>query len=505
VVATPYLGDGVKGFHVVDIGKVGSLAILNSLDTNGDIYSIALSPDGSYLYIADGPYGLKIVDIQSTDNLKLISSVTNIGLVKNVEVSVDGFTLYLATSQSTGPVMVDVSDPNSPVLIKSTGDYLVSHIVPSLDESNAYAITSDGLEVMSLKYNTPSVVNDKLSESIIYLSKNNDNNTDSFEFVANDGRTDSATGIINLIILNDVDRDRVADKYDEFPNNPTESVDTDGDGIGNNADLDDDGDSVNDLADGYPLISLNGLLDSDGDGIPNICDASCILAGMTEDKDDDDDGVADENDLFPLDSTETIDSDLDGTGNNADTDDDNDGVLDASDDYPLNSIYSKDSDNDGMPDAWETRYGLNPNDPSDATSDQDNDGVSALDEFLAGTIPSGSLDIDGNGQYDALTDGLLLLRGMFGLDGSALVTGTLASDAAFTESVDIESRISTLGVLADIDGNGQIDALTDGLLTLRYLFGLEGDTLIAGVVASDATRTTAVDIEAHLKALMPAL
>ena len=75
-----------------------------------------------------------------------------------------------------------------------------------------------------------------------------------------------------------------------------------------------------------------------------------------------------------------------------------------------------------------TKYGLNPNDASDATSDQDNDGVSALDEFLAGQSV-GSLDIDGNGQYDALTDGLLLLRGMFGLDGSALVTGTIASDA----------------------------------------------------------------------------
>ena len=36
-------------------------------------------------------------------------------------------------------------------------------------------------------------------------------------------------------------------------------------------------------------------------------------------------------------------------------------------------------------------------------------------------------------------------------------------------------------------------------------FGLEGDTLITGVVASDATRKTAVDIEAHLKTLMPAL
>ena len=117
----------------------------------------------------------------------------------------------------------------------------------------------------------------------------------------------------------------------------------------------------------------------------------------------------------------------------------------------------------------------------------------------------GTLDIDGNTQYDALTDGLLLLRGMFGLDGDALVTGTVASDAVYTESVDIESRIATLGDLADIDGNGQIDALTDGLLTLRYLFGLQGDTLINGVVAGDATRKTAEEIEAHLETLMPAL
>ena len=158
-----------------------------------------------------------------------------------------------------------------------------------------------------------------------------------------------------------------------------------------------------------------------------------------------------------------------------------------------------------MPDAWETKYGLNPNNASDASSDQDNDGVTALDEFLAGTIPSGSLDIDGNENYDALTDGLLLLRGMFGLDGSALITGTIASDATYTELVDIEARIATLGDLADIDGNRDIDALTDGLLTLRYLFGLQGDTLIDGVVATDATRKTAEEIEAHLETLMPAL
>ncbi len=156
------------------------------------------------------------------------------------------------------------------------------------------------------------------------------------------------------------------------------------------------------------------------------------INNVTPINDCDGDGVLDPADAFPLDPTN--DSDDDGVANNADV-------------YPENSLYSKDSDNDGMPDAWETKYGLDPNDASDVSSDQDNDGVAALDEFLAGTIPSGSLDIDGNDKYDALTDGLLLLRGMFGLDGSALVTGTVASDASYTESVDIESRIATLGDL----------------------------------------------------------
>ena len=46
------------------------------------------------------------------------------------------------------------------------------------------------------------------------------------------------------------------------------------------------------------------------------------------DKDNDSDGIFDLEDAFPFDPDETVDSDLDGVGNNADTDDDNDGVLD---------------------------------------------------------------------------------------------------------------------------------------------------------------------------------
>ena len=336
----------------------------------------------------------------------------------------------------------------------------------------------------------------------------------------------------------DDDGDEIEDSSDAFPLDATESADTDGDGVGNNTDTDDDGDGVLDSADSFPLNASESL-DTDGDGI-----------GNNADPDDDGDGVEDTSDELPLDATEIIDTDSDGIGNNADEDDDGDGVADISDAfplidlagltdtdsdgipndcdtacidlgmsadddddgdgvndaidlYPLDGRYAQDSDGDGMPDAWESAYGLNPNDPSDAASDQDNDGVMALDEFLAGTPPAGSLDIDGNGQYDALTDGLLFLRDMFGLDGDSLVNGTVASDASYTESTDIASRIELLGSFIDVDGNGQVDALTDGLLILRYLFGLEGDALINGVVADNATRTTASDIESHLESLKP--
>jgi hypothetical protein len=309
-------------------------------------------------------------------------------------------------------------------------------------------------------------------------------------------------GINELFTLDD-DQDGILDADDNCQSIfNSDQLNTDNDSLGNACDKDDDGDGVPDSNDAFPLDSLESI-DTDGDGVGNNSDWAPY--NSTESVDTDGDGVGNNTDAFPYDATEILDMDGDGIGDNSDSDIDGDGALNGNDPYPLNGEYSADTDNDGMPDEWETRYGLDPNDPSDATSDQDNDGITALNEFLAGTIPSGSLDIDGNENYDALTDGLLLLRGMFGLDGSALVTGTVASDASYTEPVDIESRIATLGDLADIDGNGQIDALTDGLLTLRYLFGLQGDTLINGVVAGDATRKTAEEIEAHLETLMPAL
>ncbi len=55
----------------------------------------------------------------------------------------------------------------------------------------------------------------------------------------------------------------------------------------------------------------------------------------------------------------------------------------------------------------------------------------------------------------------------------------------------------------DVDGNVEVDALTDGLLILRYLAEFRGDTLIASCVGAKARRSTALDIEAYLATLLP--
>ena len=51
-----------------------------------------------------------------------------------------------------------------------------------------------------------------------------------------------------------------------------------------------------------------------------------------------------------------------------------------------------DSDHDGMPDEWEKKYGLDPNDPSDAAQDADGDGYTNLEEYLNGTDPTKFVD-----------------------------------------------------------------------------------------------------------------
>jgi hypothetical protein len=96
---------------------------------------------------------------------------------------------------------------------------------------------------------------------------------------------------------------------------------------------------------------------------------------------------------------------------------------------------------------------------------------------------------------------------------TAIVSDYLSRDAgeyAFTASclggACLDSSMAPEGCsYGDIDGNGTIDALSDGLLTLRYIFGFRGATLTQGAVdLSGCTICTDEAIEGCLAYLLAA-
>jgi|GEM_PF-2533409 len=184
----------------------------------------------------------------------------------------------------------------------------------------------------------------------------------------------------------DDDNDSVLDDVDAFPFDGTETLDTDGDEIGNNADTDDDGDDVLDDDDAFPLDDSE-TIDTDDDG-----------TGNNADTDDDDDGVPDDEDAFPLDGSETLDTDSDGTGDNADTDDDGDNVLDDIDVFPLDDSETIDTDDDG------TGNNADTDDDDDGVPDGEDafplDGSETLDTDSDGTGDNADTDDDNDGVPD---------------------------------------------------------------------------------------------------------
>ena len=266
----------------------------------------------------------------------------------------------------------------------------------------------------------------------------------------------------------DDDGDGVDDISDAFPLDGSETADFDGDGIGDNADLDDDEDGWFDILETQcgsdPLNPTSMPSDNDGDGLCDSIDPDDDNDGYADqidefptdagewidtdsdgigdnaDEDDDDDGVLDEDDAFPTNNAEWNDLDGDGLGSNADTDDDGDGVLDEDDAFPMNATEWSDFDDDGIGD--------------NADTDDDDDGVLDEDDAFP-QDPSETLDTDSDGLGNNIdTDD----------DGD----GVLDEDDAFplspAESVDTDG--DGLGNNADTDDDG------DGVLDESDVFPL---------------------------------
>ncbi|MDB2707125.1 hypothetical protein N9Z30_05485 [Pseudomonadales bacterium] len=275
------------------------------------------------------------------------------------------------------------------------------------------------------------------------------------------------------------------------------------------SDGDDDG-----LPDEYELrlgLDINQKSDADdpdGDGATNLEEYLAGTDPLVKALDSDSDGYLDDDDAFPEDPDEWLDTDTDGVGDNGDAfpnnaaesrDSDNDGIGDNGDNCPVDSNLDQlDTDGDAEGDACD--------------SDDDNDGFSDEAEATDGTDPLNrfscktgcfSFDVDESQAAQPLTDGLLVIRHLFGFSGSALTAGAIADLAGRGSSEGITGYLADADAELDIDGNGKSEPLTDGLLLIRYLFGFSGDALISGAIGSGAERNTAAAVEAYIKARVP--
>ncbi len=96
------------------------------------------------------------------------------------------------------------------------------------------------------------------------------------------------------------------------------------------------------------------------------------------------------------------------------------------------------------------------------------------------------LDLDGDGVIDPLTDGLILIRAMAGLSGPNAIAGGIGSSPSRSTWNAISPYINP--AFLDIDGNSAVDSKTDGLMLLRMMFKLSGDAVTNNAVGVGATR-----------------
>jgi hypothetical protein len=318
----------------------------------------------------------------------------------------------------------------------------------------------------------------------------------------------------------DSDGDGTVNGEDAFPKDPSESLDTDNDGIGNNADTDDDGDNVVDIDDGDPLDASVGLVAKQYVSVKGSPSASLgASANVTIEY-----------------NVNTDNSELSGFGFNLHYDSsvltfgDFAAVL-AVDNISSDGSFNDVTDMDQNPATdkfvsaeWNSLSNSWPGElPVELLTLSFNvaeqvigettpisfSGVSNAAGFQFGSVSYdlplslGSFDFDQNGKGDALTDALLLLRYTFRLRGSDLTAGAIASDSPLTAN-EVEANVAeAVSSFADIDGSGHIDALTDSLLLLRYLFNLRGESLVSGAISGDADRSAAADVEAYILKRMP--
>jgi hypothetical protein len=110
-------------------------------------------------------------------------------------------------------------------------------------------------------------------------------------------------------------------------------------------------------------------------------------------------------------------------------------------------------------------------------------------------------DADGDGDFESLSDALLVMRWGFGFSGTALVDSVVDTGCTHCTPQQVIDYLQSVRPQLDVDGDGETESLTDGLLLLRWGFSFSGDPLVQGAVDVDCERCTAAEIEPYLDGL----
>jgi hypothetical protein len=419
-----------------------------------------------------------------------------------------------------------VDSANGEIMTAAVHSTVARDITLKFDAANVERVashTGSGWEALSYDF-TGAMPADQTKIAFFNDLSQQGDGTDAWTiYIDNLAQTSVAPGPV------DSDNDGVNDDEDAFPNDASETADSDNDGVGDNADVfpndasettDTDNDGVGDNSDyapNDPAVQSGPEQSVFVDGSPKGMVGSPVSVTVGYDVSDADSSLTglglrvhyDSSVLTFVELSNVLTADnIESGGVNNDTDDE-DG--DASTDKYVTASWAS------LFGSWP---GALPADLLTATFNvvDDETVVSTVINFSASSnaagyafaptaytldILSGSFDFDGNGTADALTDGLMLLRYAFGLSGTAVTDGAIADDSPMSSDEVLAALDTASNSFADIDGNGVVDALTDGLMLLRSLFGLTGDAVISAAVGDGATRTTAADIEAYIGSMTP--
>ncbi|WP_152550765.1 beta strand repeat-containing protein, partial [Nonlabens ulvanivorans] len=463
VLTSDYIGTGIN----TSIGQEIGIALypLSQFATAGSVIkSITVSPsingdggDGK-VFIVTEVFTCKDSDGDGViDSLDLDSD--NDGIYDAVEAGHDQVN---ANGQLTGPVGVD----GVPDSVQNTGDEdsgLVNYTLAnsdSLDNPDYLDTDSD---------------NDGCSDANEAYNDQNADGGDAGQYGADPATVNPANGLVVASSYAattpvDIDGNGTLDYREDGPDVNNDGIadacmppiDTDGDGVFDNLDIDDDNDGILDTVESQGLGDPS--VDSDGDGILNYQDSDfCSLNA---------DGVC-----------SVLDSDNDGIPNHLDLDSDGDGIPDNNEAQSTGDYTAPlDSNGDGVPDVtvnglpvtydYGEEQGILPvntdnvDNPDYLDLNSDNQGT---DDTTEAALALANNDADGDG----LDDNIDTTTGYGDPNGTINLTSQLPdTDNDLTEGGNVDFRDRTAPDDADGDGikdkedrdddNDGIDDVTEG-------------------------------------------